>query len=56
MNRLRHDVEGLEKKVQNADFVQKAPAKIVESTRQRYDEALSQLRKLQEKLDELLGS
>ncbi len=56
MNRLRHDVEGLEKKVQNADFVQKAPAKIVESIRQRYDEALSQLRKLQEKLDELLGS
>ena len=56
MNRLRRDVEGLKKKLQNADFVQKAPTQVVESTRQRHDEALSQLKKLQEKLDGLPGS
>jgi valyl-tRNA synthetase len=54
--RLEEDIERLLVKLQNVDFLQRAPAAVVETSRARYEEAVSQLNVLQEKLDELSKS
>jgi len=54
--RLRDDIEKLSAKLGNADFVQRAPAPVIENNRNRLAEAEQQLRVLQEKLDELSQS
>jgi valyl-tRNA synthetase len=54
--RLREDIERLAAKLQNADFLQRAPAAVVETSRTRYEEAVGQLNVLQEKLNELSES
>jgi valyl-tRNA synthetase len=53
ISRLREDTEKLSGKLENADFVQRAPAAVVEANRKRLQEALQQLGVLQEKLNEL---
>ncbi|MBI4446946.1 MAG: valine--tRNA ligase [Acidobacteria bacterium] len=54
--RLQKDVEKLGQKLQSADFLNRAPAEVVQATRQRYEDGLEQLRGLQEKLAALSGS
>lgn len=56
MQRVQKEVEALENKLKNEDFLRKAPGHVVETTRERYHEAVDRLGKLQEKLDGLSQS
>ena len=51
IDRVKTNVLRLQNKLENQDFLQKAPEEVVEVTRQHYAEAMEQLVKLQEKLD-----
>jgi len=53
IKRLREDADKLASKLDNADFVKRAPAEVVETNRKRLQDALQQLGVLQEKLNEL---
>ena len=46
-------LQQLQKKLQDPDFLKKAPQRVVVATRQRHQEAIEQLKKLQVKLDGL---
>lgn len=54
--KLQKEAERLGQKLQNPDFVERAPKEVVEATRRRYDSSLEQLRSLKEKLDGLSHS
>jgi valyl-tRNA synthetase len=56
IKRLQGDIEKLAAKLGNADFVQRAPAQVIDNNRRRLEDAIQQLRVLQEKLDELSQS
>ncbi len=56
VTRLNQEVQRLSQKLQNTDFLTKAPDHVIETARQRYQENLEQLEKLQEKLDGLSHS
>jgi valyl-tRNA synthetase len=53
IDRSTANVQQLQKKLKNANFVQKAPEHVVVGVRRRHQEAVEQLKKLQEKLDGL---
>ncbi len=53
IQRVRQEIQQLEKKLQNGEFLQKAPPPVVESSRLRFQEAENRLFKLKEKLDGL---
>ena len=53
IDRSTSNVEQLQKRLKNADFLQKAPEHVVVGVRRRHQEAVEQLKKLQEKLDGL---
>ena len=56
IERLQKDAQGLVTRLENTDFLQKAPPQVVQLTRHRHQEAVQHLNKLQEKLDALPGS
>ena len=51
IDRVKTNVLRLQNKLENQDFLQKAPEEVVEVTRQHHAEAVGQLVKLKEKLD-----
>ena len=51
IDRVKTNVLRLQNKLENQDFLQKAPEEVVEVTRQHHTEAVEQLVKLEEKLD-----
>ena len=51
IDRVKMNVLRLQNKLENQDFLQKAPKEVVEVTRQHHAEAVEQLIKLKEKLD-----
>jgi valyl-tRNA synthetase len=53
IDRSTANVQQLQKKLKNTNFVQKAPEDVVVGVRRRHQEAVEQLKKLQEKLDGL---
>ncbi|MFB3141619.1 MAG: class I tRNA ligase family protein, partial [Acidobacteriota bacterium] len=53
IDRSTANVQQLQNKLQNVNFVQKAPEHVVVGVRRRHQEAVEQLKKLQEKLDGL---
>ena len=53
VGRVQANVEHLHKKLQNSDFIEKAPEHIVKVARQQYAEGVDQLAKLKEKLNAL---
>jgi len=53
IDRSTANVQQLQKKLKNTNFVQKAPEHVVVGVRRRHQEAVEQLKKLQEKLDGL---
>ena len=53
IDRSTANVHQLQKKLKNADFLQKAPEHVVVAARRRHQEAVEQLKKLQAKLDGL---
>jgi len=53
ITRLQADIEKLSAKLDNVDFVQRAPVPVIENNRHRLQDAMQQLRVLQEKLNEL---
>ena len=55
IERLRKDAQGLVARLENTDFLQKAPEQVVQLTRQRHQDAVQHLNKLREKLDALPG-
>ena len=53
IDRSTSNVQQLQKKLKNADFLQMAPEHVVEAARRRHQEAVEQLEKLKAKLDGL---
>ncbi len=53
IDRSTANVQQLQEKLKNANFVQKAPEHVVVGVRRRHQEAVEQLKKLQAKLDGL---
>ena len=53
IDRSTLNVQELQKRLKNADFLQKAPEHVVDAARRRHQEAVEQLEKLQAKLDGL---
>lgn len=53
ISRNEDNVQRLQKQLQNSEFVNKAPENVVATARERHAEAVKQLEKLREKLDEL---
>ncbi|TDI12524.1 MAG: hypothetical protein E2P07_03170, partial [Acidobacteria bacterium] len=53
IDRSTANVQQLQKKLKNANFVQKAPEHVVHGVRRRHQEAVEQLKKLKAKLDGL---
>lgn len=53
IEQTRGEVEGLSRRLQNQSFLEKAPAEVVETARQRYTEAMDRLSRLREKLGRL---
>jgi len=53
IDRSTANVQQLQNKLQNVNFVKKAPEHVVVGVRRRHQEAVEQLKKLQEKLDGL---
>ena len=56
IRRLRKDAETLGRKLENTDFVHKAPSHVVVATRERHHDTVKQLETLQERLDGLSQS
>ncbi|MDA2926891.1 valine--tRNA ligase [Acidobacteria bacterium AH-259-G07] len=53
INRFETSVQQLQEKLQNTEFLHKAPEQVVADARKRYEEVVEQLRKLKEKLNGL---
>ncbi|MDA2923732.1 valine--tRNA ligase [Acidobacteria bacterium AH-259-L09] len=53
INRFETSVQQLQEKLQNTEFLHKAPEQVVTDARKRYEEVVEQLRKLKEKLNGL---
>ncbi|MFQ5929754.1 MAG: valine--tRNA ligase, partial [Acidobacteriota bacterium] len=53
ISRFETSVQRLQEKLQNSEFLHKAPEQVVTDARKRYEEVVEQLRKLKEKLNGL---
>jgi len=51
--KLQHDHAAIEKKLANANFVEKAPANVVENQRQKLSDLKVSIEKVQEQLEKL---
>ena len=55
IDRVKNNVLQLRKKLENQNFLQRAPKHVVEAARQHHAEAAEQLGKIREKLDAIGG-
>jgi valyl-tRNA synthetase len=56
ITKLAEDAGRLEAKLQNQDFISKAPEQVIATARRRHEEAVDQLNKLKERLNGLSGA